>query len=539
MAERAGTAQDPIPVATQASQQGSQDPYPPISQQHQSAQLILSQTKNIDVAISGVNASTRLEAVPNLASRSTPLAAGIVPLPAIVPLQNRSDPEDPICTSFQRNMLDIFRVYGRWGLTEFIYEQAKSRKKVDKSKSWAYLTDDVDSGTLHMYQLSMLLPDYIIESLIKNTLPYDFVNDGRVRNFVSTYMNINVSYPGVYVNILTRAANQIGFKSMTSAASSQTGRWLSSSEADRLVERVEKYMANRNSDEAENVAIDNCFLPSAVHPKFDPDRKRIREWQAEIRKQYCTNTAPNNVDIGFKRCPFEVGFSQNIRTRCAAHITNRNTTAIFGLVNAITRQSKAQGGFAFPEAWQLVLFPLWANNQKLAQVAEVFGSVLCSSYWFWGGMNIHLAGYSTLKPSSAPFEDNLWTEGIRATRKRLDDFKILDLELQHTTVDDFQVGRLQNLTQLKASIAEDGANVQVASDARERDERKRNAVDSGLDKDTTKAEVQREINANQRAFTNAHVKSMLKNARRVAGGIESQQRLNDAEHADLDGRTGE
>ena len=75
------------------------------------------------------------------------------------------------------------------------------------------------------------------------------------------------------------------------------------------------------------------------------------------------------------------------QSRLKAHVTNNNTTPLFGLVNAISRQSIADGGAAFPSPMQLVLFLIWKDDMDFKYIAEILGSVLCSFYWIYGGLN--------------------------------------------------------------------------------------------------------------------------------------------------------
>lgn len=90
----------------------------------------------------------------------------------------------------------------------------------------------------------------------------------------------------------------------------------------------------------------------------------------------------------------EVGWAQDINTRLKAYVNNNPTTPLFGLVNAISRQSTAEGGAAFPPPMQLVLFPIWKADPELKNIGEILGSVLCSSYWINGGLNYASAGGS-------------------------------------------------------------------------------------------------------------------------------------------------
>ena len=88
----------------------------------------------------------------------------------------------------------------------------------------------------------------------------------------------------------------------------------------------------------------------------------------------------------------EVGWAQDINIRLKDHVNNNSATPLFGLVNAISRQSAIDGGAAFPPPVQLILFPIWEDDEDLKKIGEILGSVLCSSYWIYGGLNDAWAG---------------------------------------------------------------------------------------------------------------------------------------------------
>ena len=357
-----------------------------------------------------------------------PAAPTYATLPPITSLQTRPHPGDPIQNDLQLRMLKGFKVYGRIGLVKEIHAEARAR-------SWSIIIDDLDSGNNYMIQLLTLLPDCIIESLIKNTPPYDSINDSEVRKFVRLYMNMNVEAPGIYVNILTRAVVEYTSKKVISSMIPQhTGKWLTSDEVKTLLTRIEKYLDNHPHDDAENAALDDMWSLTKVKRmvgdrKFKPSIERMKQWLQTMRKEYCDHVPPGEANEQFMRCPFEVGYSQNVKTRCKSHLKNWSTTPIFGLVNAITRQRRSQGGFEFPEPWQLTLFPLWKDDKELARVAECLGSILCSSYWLYGGLNIYEAGVSTLTANTPSYDHILWTQALRDTKKRLNEYQVFDHEL--------------------------------------------------------------------------------------------------------------
>ena len=363
------------------------------------------------------------------------------PIPKIpTPIEHFSPdahPADPFRTQHQRRMMDAFIAHRRWGLRGEIVAEARRRlnsvAKGSKKSSWhAIIEDEEDDETCYTFQLLMLLPDYIIESLIKNTLAYDYAKDPKVKAFVNRHMKTHIPYAGIYVNIPTRAppSGSLALSGMTGQ-----GEFLSSDEAELLIKRVGRYVANKPADYGENTKVDNFFkapksLPDPSKRRFSPLNPRWQEWLDEFRSIYCKNVPVSERFTRFQRCPMEVGWSQNIPKRLKDHMDNGCTTPIFGVVNAMTRQPTTQEGFGFPEPWQLALFPVWKRDITLARVAEAVGSILCSSYWCYGGLNILEAEYSNITDSTPGFDDILWEESIREAWKRLQEYGLADEEKQ-------------------------------------------------------------------------------------------------------------
>ena len=369
------------------------------------------------------------------ASSSIPSPPIPKPLTPIEHFHPDAHPEDPFRTQHQRRMMDAFIAHRRWGLRGEIVEEARRRWNSlgngSKKNSWyAIIEDEEDNDTCYTFQLLMQLPDCIIKSLIRNTLAYDYAKDKDVREFVNRHMKTHNPYAGIYVNIPTRAPppGSLAFSGTTGGS-----EFLSSDEVERLIERVERYVANKPADHAENTKVDYSFkapktVPEPSKRRFSPENPRWQEWLNELRGIYCRNVPTTERSTPFRRCPMEVGWSQNIPKRLKDHIENSSTTAIFGVVNAMTRQPTTQDGFGFPEPWQLALFAVWKRDAQLARVAEVVGSILCSSYWCYGGLNMTEAGYSTITDRTPDFEDILWEESIREAWKRIQEYGMADEE---------------------------------------------------------------------------------------------------------------
>ena len=272
-----------------------------------------------------------------------------------------------------------------------IYEEARSR--ASDHTSWNLLAED-EGKELHVYQLLNGLPDHIIASLIRNTIAFDYQNDLDVRRFVNSNMMPREMQPmaGVYINIARRS--KIGL--VPNSKDQQAGKWLSSNQIRSLIDKVKIYVANKQDSNsiASNNAIDSAlgrFNPSTTAsgrrftlPPDSTSTNRVNEWLQILEDQYCTNISQSDADIPFQRCPTEVGWAQDINSRLKAHVNNNSTTPLFGSVNAISSQSIADGGAAFPSPMQSILFPIWKDDTTLKTLVEFWGrffALLIGSTW--------------------------------------------------------------------------------------------------------------------------------------------------------------
>lgn len=443
-----------VPSASQPSASGQTSGQAPASQAAQAqaaAQHQLNQSQSLNLALR----QPRIR--PRYSKKHIPPAPTPKVLPPIKHLSPDAHPTDPIQTQHQRRMMDAFIAHQRRGLRDEIVEEARRKwssiGKGSKTSSWyAILEDEEVEKTCYTSRLLMQLPDCIIKSLIQNTLPSDYTNDSEVKSFVIRHMRTCIPYAGIYVNIPTRSP---GPGSLPLSGVPGKGEFLSSDEAERLIQRVELYIANKPADSLDNSDVDFCFTT----PKFAPERKfcskspnpKWQEWLQEFRSIYCRNVPVSERSTHFQRCPMEVGWSQDVQKRLRDHRENGSTTAIFGVVNAMTRQQANKGGFGFPEVWQLALFPVWKRDSKFARVAEVLGSMLCSSYWCYGGLNISEAGYSTITTTTAEFDDILWEESIREAYKRFKWYGYPEEELQFWLDTHRMLEAKEDLPQLKAN----------------------------------------------------------------------------------------
>ena len=353
---------------------------------------------------------------------STPQPQQPKPLRAPLVLQPTPHPDDPIQSQHQLGMLNAFNSLGRLGLSKFVYEEAQSRAM--EHYSWKLLADDEEKGK-YVYQLLHLLPDQVITSVIRNTLARDARTNRAVKSFVVSEMTPREMSPmaGIYINIARRSDLVL-----PQQVDPHAGKWLTPNQVKSLIDKVEVYMANKSDAQSltTNASIDNAVGRFNSQYKTDrrfsldssQSRSRVLEWVKTIESQYWTNINPGDRDIPFLRCPMEVGWAQDINSRLKAHVNNGATTPLFGLVNAISRLPIKDGGAAFPKPLQLILFPIFKDDGDLKRIAEILGSVLCSSYWIYGGLNYAWAGGSVNVTANDPTWDN-WIQSANHFYERV------------------------------------------------------------------------------------------------------------------------
>ena len=352
------------------------------------------------------------------------------PLPSPPSLRLTPHPNDPIQCEHQLGMLNAFHSFGRHGLCKFIYQAARDRAR-DHS-SWKLLADDEEKEKF-VYQLLHQLPDQVIKSLIRNTLALDAKTITEVKKFVDSEMMPRemATMAGIYVNI-ARRSNLV----LPNQVDQHAGKWMTATEVKSLIDKVKCYVANKSDalSLATNSSIDNAVgrfnssYPTERRFQLDSStsRDKVLEWVKIIESQYWTNINPNDLNLPFQRCPMEVGWAQDINSRLKAHVNNSSTTPLFGLVNAISRLSVKDGGAAFPKPMQLILFTVWNNDHDLKRIAEILGSVLCSSYWIYGGLNYAWAGGSVNVANYTPTGDN-WIQSAGHLQERVKKEGGLDL----------------------------------------------------------------------------------------------------------------
>lgn len=329
------------------------------------------------------------------------------PLSTAVSLPRRSfspTPSDPIQDAFQEEMLWFFHMEGYWGLAFTIWTRAIELIRNAPNSYRRFLAEDYTKGTFHLFTLLLTLPRKLIESLIKNTLPYDIVQDASVGRFVTMAMQ-PAPIPGIYMNIPTRGRSVLTHHS--SQASSDVGKWLSSSEAEAMVDFVQEYL-DLSAPSGHSKAFDRhltCgfadvkeLIDSPKLRRYASNTKQARDlqrWANRIKTMYVTGNTSDPA-LKFVRCPIEVGWSKDIEKRLSEHAKNWHTTGLFAFFHAYSR-CKLPSSNSFPVTSQYTLFPIWDNDRELARVAEIAATLLTSSMGEHGGLNANPPGNITIR----------------------------------------------------------------------------------------------------------------------------------------------
>ena len=283
------------------------------------------------------------------------------------------------------------------GLQEYIVQEARSRvsSKLIPPRSYEMIVEDWDNRTHHVYELLRLLPPAVIRSLIANTLPFDAIRDPEVKSFFEAHMTINETDPcaGIYVQWMAHAPG-----TLFDPGADTEGKFLNSNQVAQVLGLVEGYLDNKPASHDVNNSIDRAFNPAWVShrnrakPIVDETLRKAQDWVGIVRKQYCTGIDSNKSNNAFLRVPMEVGWAQDIPKRIKGHNTAAGTPPLLYLINATRRKLFPSSPFLKQQAF---LFPVpFEEDTPLYKIAEILGSILCSSYHIYGGYNAHLAGGS-------------------------------------------------------------------------------------------------------------------------------------------------
>ncbi|KAL8681717.1 MAG: hypothetical protein Q9186_002164 [Xanthomendoza sp. 1 TL-2023] len=313
-------------------------------------------------------------------------------------------PDNPFRDERKVLMFNAFDVRGPAGLAEHLYDECERMKREMKwpSATWDTMLKDRDNGTYAATKLLSLLTPEVTKSLIKGTFPHDVHADPTIKSFYWANMRPE-EFPGIYMNALTGAKT----KMTATHPITHAVKYLSPNAINGLCTKYTSYI--NGTDIGLRNAIDGTFGQSlqAGPPKWantDIECQTGQDWIKKVRELYCDNVDPNDMDKSHISGPFEVGWSVNVKTRLVEYKENASTTNIFGFNNALTRLPLGQGGLgAAAPPFTALLFPIWDQDQHLARVGEILGSMLLGSYWFQGGFNCTYAGTFDL-PSNIDFD---------------------------------------------------------------------------------------------------------------------------------------
>ncbi|KAI4119873.1 MAG: hypothetical protein LQ338_007219 [Usnochroma carphineum] len=358
------------------------------------------------------------------------------PTPLNLPSRTRQtglvDPEDPLATPWQRIMWSAFESFGRVGIARVFYRKAAEEAP---NASWEKLLADERSGEQYVVRLLMGLTDDAIRSLIRGTLPHDITlqQNSDLYKFVRDCM-VPRAMPSIYCMAPASSTEQILVASGRSRPREHAGKWLTPDQAQQLVDKCRDYITDSPNALAMNQAIDGW---KRKHRYTKPDRRWksgvFEEWLQNFEDLYCGNIDPNKKNVPWTKVPFEVGFAVNTEGRLKQHAGNQQTNSIWALVHAITRlptNLPGAQGFGFPPVRQWELFPLYEDNEKYAQLGEIVGSLLCSSYWTFGGLNPIYAGTAILSKhvEDWPQDAFKWKRQARTLAIRIQRAEYPDIE---------------------------------------------------------------------------------------------------------------
>ncbi|KAI4089563.1 MAG: hypothetical protein LQ344_005278 [Seirophora lacunosa] len=325
-------------------------------------------------------------------NRTRPTAPDLLALPSTITKPIQVDPEDPLALAWQRTLWYAFENFGRIGVAVEMYQYAANAAP---HTSWNKVIVDEQAGKASVLILLMGLTDDVIRSLIRNTLPHDISRNPDLGDFARTCMQSREA-PAIYCMALASNVSQI-LTANGPRPRSNPGRWLSPDQNGQLADTCEEYQDDAPTARFLNQSIDSWQRKDRwPGPGRRWTSRSFQNWLQCFRDLYCENIDPAKTTTPWVKCPFEVGFAVNTSARLRQHATNSNTNSIWALVHAIARLSPSSSGFGLPAPKQWELFVLFEDDEPYAQLGEIVGSMLCSSYWLHGGLNPVYAGSASL-----------------------------------------------------------------------------------------------------------------------------------------------
>lgn len=314
-------------------------------------------------------------------------------------------------------MLEAFDNLDYIGLEQYILQFARKQcQDASAPNSYKLIVGDYENKTGYVFLLLHLLPPSVIRSLIRNTLPFDKVNDPEVKEFHDSEMAIQDPCAGVYIRWVCNAPGTV----VSPARAAAEGRFLTSKQILQMLDLVQEYLDNKPRSESVNNTIDKfhdpLFQPNSTRVRGkmieDDTAAKVREWIAIVGSQFCTEIDTTKEKDAFLRTPMEVGWAEEVPSNMKSHTHAAQTTTLLYLVNAIATEV-----FNLPNKEHALLFPVpYYEDTKFYSIAEILGSILCSSHYKFGGLNIDLAGGPDM--TTLDMDHDAWWASARYFNRR-------------------------------------------------------------------------------------------------------------------------
>jgi hypothetical protein len=303
-----------------------------------------------------------------------------------------------------------------------------------------HIVTELTRQPAHMVKLILSIPPDIVTAVICGNVESRKHQDPKFEVLLDKYARLEPT-PGIYLNILCRGKwDDILPGSQIPMVSPNAGKGLSLRNLKTLHERLALYMED-TSEALKYVDMVDRAMPSAkpqstwrVYLKPDRDHEhKVKEFMGFLEQEYLSildevdDPLDPIFDAPMDRCFSEIGWSKNAAHRATNHLTHDGTTALFGLVHAIMR---VEWGSDFTIT-QYQIVRVWDRDD--AALAEAAMSVIASSYWYDGGMNMFFAGEGISKGElenedmKQPFRANhlaVFLSGLMQNNIRFDKEKI-------------------------------------------------------------------------------------------------------------------
>ena len=319
------------------------------------------------------------------------------------------DPEEPLQTRAQKQLMYGIDENGPWGMIETVCEVAADCKGKEQailnankaagivpptaqiSGSWDEVLNDLACNRYDLAVLVYSLPEDVWRAIIRNTLMSEcWTKDSKVGEFVKAYMLMSATMTGAgaYTNLLCRTKDTQRITTMGQGPPLYPGRFLSPDQMRELHRKVGSYHDDGANDPFVQ-RIDNrqsaCPLAKRNEHRYQCSDGVVRTFRDRINQLF---VGGRPSDVPYKRGLTMVGLTWNIPKRFPQHDAHRGTNALFGLVSAITRNA----GDESLELKQLAVLRIHEFKPLLLSLAEILLSIVASSYWYEGGLNPTWAG---------------------------------------------------------------------------------------------------------------------------------------------------